>query len=882
MQTVIKVLLFLVVAGTAFFGLRYAHTTYASNWLTGYLFLFVALPLLVATPKIANGRMEVKNWVRALMWSAAGLMLTALVYRLVTQQWWIACLAGALLTGIANLATGWRTTMARGSLAMAENELKRGNRLQAMRLAEEALRSFAGRSDRRGQADAEFLLGAINIKNSSLSAAARQINSALAKYRALGATPSIVEAEKQLTALRRQGVDVDASAVAAEAADTRRVDAWFVLQGLLAFGLLAAFLTYWKLPFFQVTLPAAAALGVFLFLWLYGNYAVNALARPLSGAQRANFLPLLFFNLAYLVLAGSVLGWLLKSGTFSAADWPTFMRGGLEAFSTFCASQPDWRPLAVGGGALLVLLLAFSAAAGRSVFGALGSLGGGNVAGQALAQARAHIQTGAWTQAVQQLNRIDLAVLKNTAQQRETLFLLGYTHHHANHPAEAQDYLAELVRRFPQDKEGLYLLGYTNLVQNKLEAAEQAFRALHRLDGNFSAGQPVRYYLSLVLYRKAMAVMEKDFEQGAALLSEVSRVGGLDKQVADALLRVHLYRCVQAVRAHDWALASSEAASANGKLKDLGALVADAKELARLRGMCSAASGLVAFKQQNYPAARKEFEQAAVEVKGLAKKLDFDKDAGSLLEQMLRAYLEKSAEQGGISPNFTRDLNFLAGISTLNTALESLSSITRPQLMKLIKQAAESMQASLSAAPQFVEGRAVLGLIWFHLGDDAETRQKGMEMLQSVRERVSSKFINQTVSQYEGEKQRQTDARKAYFDLLQQYLQFSNVPIEQRQQVRDRMKQLMEENGELETFVGRGGLEIEREEEPTVAEYVNRTALLREKIKTLIEANRGQEVSPNLTRLIEQLNAHNSELQSAVKAIADLEHQILSEAQRLL
>jgi tetratricopeptide (TPR) repeat protein len=530
---------------------------------------------------------------------------------------------------------------------------------------------------------------------------------------------------------------------------------------------------------------------------------------------------------------------------------------------------------------LVLILIVASAAAGRSVFGALGSLGGGGVTSQALAQARTHIQASAWTQAILQLNRIDLASLKDGAQLRETLFLLGYAHFQANHPAEANDYLKELASRFPQDKEGLYLAGYINLEKDQLDAAEAAFRSVYKLDSAFNPGVSVRYYLSLVLYRKAMGVLEKDLEQGAALLSEVSTVGGLDKQVADALIRVHLFRCIQAVRAHDWQTAGSEANLAQQKLNSLGELVSDPKELAKLRGLVMAASGLVAFKQENFAEARKSFTAAATEVKSLSKKLDFKK-GGSFLEQLLQAYLEKSAEQGGVHPNFSRDLHFLAGVATLRTGMDNIGTLSKADAKKLLKGAADSMQESISAAPQFVEGRAVLGLIWYYLGEDKETREKGMEMLQSVRERVSSKFLNQTVSDYEGEKQRSTDARKAYFDLLQQYLQFSNVPLSQRQQMRDRMRAMLEENGELESFVGRGSLEIEREEEPTVQEYMNRTALLREKINALIEANRGQEISPNLSKLIEQLNAHNSELQNAVKTIADLEHQILSEAQRLL
>jgi hypothetical protein len=89
----------------------------------------------------------------------------------------------------------------------------------------------------------------------------------------------------------------------------------------------------------------------------------------------------------------------------------------------------------------------------------------------------------------------------------------------------------------------------------------------------------------------------------------------------------------------------------------------------------------------------------------------------------------------------------------------------------------------------------------------------------------------------------------------------------------------MKADGQYEEFAGRGGLEIIREEQPTVQEYARRTELLRTKINDLITGQGSTRASAALQKLIEKLNTENVGLQNAANEIKKLEQQILQAAQ---
>jgi hypothetical protein len=246
------------------------------------------------------------------------------------------------------------------------------------------------------------------------------------------------------------------------------------------------------------------------------------------------------------------------------------------------------------------------------------------------------------------------------------------------------------------------------------------------------------------------------------------------------------------------------------------------------------------------------------------------------LEQLLRNLVENETDGRSIQPAFPSGCSFLAAIARLRRLQEAPGKA--PAMTKAMEEVQGLLEGSVAAAPDFAEGRALLGLVYCYLGADDDLREKGFEALQSVRERVASKFVSQTLSEYEAEKERLRDAREAYFTLLQQYLQSADVPRDERQALQETVVQRMKDRGLYESFMGKGGLEIHSEEEPTVQEYSQRAGVLGTKIQKILESKRASAQSPQIQALMERLNQQHQALEGAVKSITDLEMKILQEA----
>ncbi len=92
--------------------------------------------------------------------------------------------------------------------------------------------------------------------------------------------------------------------------------------------------------------------------------------------------------------------------------------------------------------------------------------------------------------------------------------------------------------------------------------------------------------------------MAKDVDSSAETLDEVGRIGALDREVADALARVPLYRFVQLANRRDWVGGAQEVELAQSKLEYLEGIVSDPKEIAKIRGYCWAARGLVMLERR--------------------------------------------------------------------------------------------------------------------------------------------------------------------------------------------------------------------------------------------------------------------------------------------
>jgi hypothetical protein len=246
---------------------------------------------------------------------------------------------------------------------------------------------------------------------------------------------------------------------------------------------------------------------------------------------------------------------------------------------------------------------------------------------------------------------------------------------------------------------------------------------------------------------------------------------------------------------------------------------------------------------------------------------------------MLKMMMQQEAGRETVSPSFSRDLHFFAGLAGIR-ALGLQVSRSRPRDWKSKVAAIEAQfEASVAVAPSFVEGRALLGLIYYYFGEDSATKDKGIEVLEGTVGRVSSWLVKKTLEEHQAARTRHADARTAYFDLLQRFLQFADVPRREREELRNEVIERMKATGQFEDFVGRGALEISREEPPTVQEYMRRTELLRTKMDQLLAGDAAGDGSPELHRMIEELGSQNAELQSAVDSIRTLERRILRAAQ---
>jgi len=383
-----------------------------------------------------------------------------------------------------------------------------------------------------------------------------------------------------------------------------------------------------------------------------------------------------------------------------------------------------------------------------------------------------------------------------------------------------------------------------------------------------------------------MSRVDQEFESAVALLSEAGEIGALDNEIADALVRVHLYRCAQYVRQQKWSEATREADLAQQKLTPLRAAGQDVPEVKKLAGLCHVARAIVAFKQERYSDAVTSFTAAEEETEHLVRKQNlFGRPGETFLEQLLQAMMESKQEnEKQISPLFSRDLYFLLSIAFLHQLHEQLDHRPGGLWQTLAENVEKKLEASLEAFQDFDEGRTMLGLVYYYLGTNESKRTKGIELLRMVQGMVGSNFVRTTLAEYNTRKRQYENARKAYFDLLEKYLQFSSVPREERKAMRDQVIDYMETTGELALYIGDRKLDIEpeREHEPTIQEYRQHADLLRQKLQELIELDQGRAVTPKVNELVAALNKHNDTLQQVIKEIVSTEHALLREAQNLL
>ena len=428
------------------------------------------------------------------------------------------------------------------------------------------------------------------------------------------------------------------------------------------------------------------------------------------------------------------------------------------------------------------------------------------------------------------------------------------------------------------------MAGYLALNDNQLDEAEKYWEQLNQINPQFGPADKAnqkwtaRYYYSLTLYRKSMEIMNKDLDTGTEILSKVGALGALDQQVADALIRVHLYRFAQLARQEKWQEAGQEVELASSKLDSLSSDTLDNDTINKLTAFCLASQGLIHFRKESYSRALENFGEAAETIKTLHQENPWDGQGGSLLEDMLRRLMKEQEFKNQIDLRFPRDIQYLSAVMLLYLANENA---TAGKADKYLAQGRKHLEAAVGSSPNFVEGRMLLGLIFYYTARDENERRKGIEALQSIREHTASKFILATLNKFDEDQNRMQDARKAYFDLLQSYLHSTNVPMAERETLRKDFLEQMQLSGEYQALLGTGSLDVKNEKDPTVNEFIQRSALLRTKIQQILETQSSLQVSPQISTLIEQLNLHNRELQKTVDNITNLEMQILQESKGL-
>ncbi|NLG99780.1 MAG: hypothetical protein GX491_20685 [Chloroflexi bacterium] len=887
MKKLIQYIFFLGLLVGTVWAVQKVHAGFKSLWLDAFVILCVGLPLLVSLPNVVNGLAGVMGLFQSLFSITAGLLTLTLVHRYLTPNWALAALAGMVLPALVTGLQGWRLTQARLNLNNALVELDRLHYTEALNLARAARLVFLQRGIRDGQAEADLIIGLVSYRRGETITAARHLTAAYQYFRRNNFPQRAFQAQELLDELKSQGVALDMSSAGDEEDDHQGLNGQFMLNVVFSIGFALGLIYLWDIQPLKSSVPVSIWTGCVLALLILGYYLVAA-ARGSGKTKRPVGMPLLLFTLAWLALAVASLQVLVTNGVIKATGFMPALVDLVIQLLWFFDDQPGWLPAVLIAGGLLLALLAVVLASGRSPLGALKLVLGGDNSEKYLKLGLSYLDSGSWKEAIAEFSRVDLVKEKHADRKLTALFGLALASFKEGRQAEAGSYVQELLALDPNHPEGLYLAGYLALADNQLENAEKLWERLYQINPRFqpagSTGSRVsaRYYYSLVLYRKAMALLDRDLDAGAELLSKVGVLGALDEQVAEALIRVHLYRFTQLVRQNNLKDAAQEAKMAAGKLDSLQTAGMNDAAAKKMKAFCYAAQGLVALKQEQFQGALAKFTEAAEEVKSLHRSDAWSGQGGSLLEELLRLLERPQEDRNQVDLKFPRDAQYLSALALLHMAHEGLESGgPSAESEENLAQARSRLEAAVGTSPGFMEGRALLGLIFYYLPRDEAERRKGIEALQSVREYTRSQLVTRTLAKYEENQKRRQDARKAYFDLLQSYMCSSNIPVEQRQKLRDEVLEEMQVSGEYQAVLGSGSLEIKGEKEPTLNEYIQRSALLRAKMQQLIETQ-SAELSPQLSSLIEQLNSNNQELQRAIENITHLEMQILRESKGLL
>jgi tetratricopeptide (TPR) repeat protein len=887
MKRLLSAVLIILAGAGAWFGILKADQVYHSIWLDIYLAAFIALPIMWALLRITFSTAPFKIFFICIFAAVANLVAISLLYQKLTQDWGNLLFAGMVIFYFLSAFLNRRSYQARAKLSTAAQVLGKGDARQALKLAQEARVLSIKGANRAEQAQAEWQIGLAALRLGERQSAARSISTALALFRAVGDKKRSKEAENALAQLRRSGVSIPGEGSAEEAAKHAGIslDWGLILEGALSIAGVIALTQLWQVEAWQGSVQLLAGLGLAAFLLVYGAYGVASLAVRLSRPAWASSVSFVVYTIAFLLLASGV-ALLVVQGGVEVKDFPGALQNALIWLKALTTEWPIWAVSAIVFCSLLLVLVSLVTASGRFTLA-----WGTKPSQRALQRASEALEAEKWEGAITQLAEIDLLDKSNVQIHPQILFYLAFAYSMLKQPTEAQKHLRDLLEIDPGHKEGRYLAGYIALQTGDLDSAEEHWRKLFRIDPRFgppgavSSRRAADYYLCLTLYRKAMVTMKQDARQGISLLAEAGRIEALDKEMAEALARAHLYQCVQLIRQGAWREAEQEVSQAQTKLQPLKSQPGDSTAFSKLNGLCLVGSALLSFQQARYAETLTSLKAADEATAALAQKRNFFTQPGqSLLEQLLRSMLvSQETNQGRISPLFSRDLHFLGALAQLRDLRERLSQAPDKGWQSVLEKIEAELEKSLESSEDFDEGCAMLGLFYYYVSADQSKQKKGIELLQLVQGRVGSSFVKETLTRHETQEKRRASWQKTYFDLLEQYMRFSSVPLAEREAMRQRVLETMKATGELETLLGERKLQVatRREREPTVEEYSTHAALLLVKLEELMQSDKGGQIPPEVKRLVESLRDQNEALKQTVQTLLHTEKELLSKAQQL-
>jgi hypothetical protein len=506
-----------------------------------------------------------------------------------------------------------------------------------------------------------------------------------------------------------------------------------------------------------------------------------------------------------------------------------------------------------------------------------------------LRKAMEYLETNEWDLAIAQISQIDPSRVKGTEERVELLFYMGFANYMAKHLSDAKGYIAELLTIDNKHKAGLYFMGYMALEENDIISAEKAWRELYMLLSksgsikNERFCQDAYYYLCLTLYRKSLNLMDTDNEEAGRLITEIAEIGALDEKISDIIVQTILYRSANMIQQGEH-MPKQELDLAIAKLRHLDQLMDSPDDVSRLKGLCYAARAILDFTCEEYEDTIQKLSVAYKEIQGIISNINlFDMDGISFIDQLLRTLTQKAKSdfECKISPIFVRDIHFLAGICQLRVLHRYLSNYSTEELQDKLLRTESSFERSLSAQPDFNEGLAILGLLYYYLSTDEDKKNKGIEILLSISNRFESEFVKQTVNKIRMEKKTRSSIQEEYFDRLKEY-SLSNDMSRERQVSIEILRDI-KAMGEYRNAIS--------EDKPenksaincgiTIQEIINRVALLREKLKRSGQLKAIEELS-EVTELTDGISKDNRKLADNGEEILKIEQKLIMIVQRYL